>query len=121
MSCEKSIGRVVVHAHERHYSDPIRLKKGEPFTLSGRSVAWAGNKDHVWLWAVCDAGRGGWVARDFPQMGEDGRPRAPYDYDSIELNVMPGERLQVLEETSGWALCRNGQNEAGWVPVRVFG
>ncbi|MCF6326898.1 MAG: hypothetical protein L3J21_06370 [Devosiaceae bacterium] len=117
---EELAGRIVVFGHDRHYPDPICLKKGEEFTLSGRSVAWEGNEEHLWLWAIANDGREGWVAKDFPQH-RDGKIFAPFDYNSIELSVVPGDELQVLEEVLGWAHCKTLKGELGWVPVRVFG
>ncbi len=116
---EDLAGRVVISGHEPNYADPIRLKKGEPFELSGRTVAWEGKENQIWLWAICGAGRGGWIPDDFCKTGE-GQALAPYDYDSIELKVVPGERLHVFSETHGWAHCKNSRGKIGWVPARVF-
>ncbi len=116
---DDAISRIVISGHERHYADPIRLEKGEAFELSGRSVAWEGNEKQIWHWAICGNGREGWVAQDFPEM-RDGQAFAPCDYDSIELTVVPGEYLHVLNETHGWTHCKNVRGEVGWVPSRVF-
>lgn len=48
-------------------------------------------------------------------------PYASFDYDALELSVVQGEMVDVLEEKLGWALCKNSQNNIGWVPLRVFG
>ena len=105
--------------HDAYYNDPIQLKAGEVFTLSGRRDAWEDNPDHVWLWAIALDGREGWVPEGFVAAGQ-GEAIAPRDYFARELNARAGETLQILQTTNGWAWCKNSSGKTGWVPLSVF-
>ena len=48
----------VLKPHTASYADPIRVTKGERVRLTGREELWDG---HLWLWAVAEDGRGGWM------------------------------------------------------------
>ena len=39
------------------------------------------------------------------------------DYNSVELDVQPGEEVQYLGEALGWAECLNSEWKYGWVPL----
>lgn len=103
----------VIEAHTAIYPDPIRLRQGEPLTLDGRRDVWEG---HVWLWAVAEDGRSGWVPDSLPA-SEAGGPRAAFDYDAAELTCAENTPLSALAETHGWTLCRARDGAVGWVPT----
>ena len=106
--------RIVAEAHEATYADPIRVRRGEILTLTGREEEWDG---HRWVWAIA-GGREGWVPDDLPD--EASPPRAARDYSAVELTVRPGERLIAIRATHGWAWCLNDDGDEGWVPERCL-
>ena len=111
--------RIAIRGHDPYYENPIRVQKGDIISLSGRTLAWEGEKDQTWLWAIATDGRAGWVGEDLPvQTGQ--HTVASYDYDAKELRVEPGNSLVVHTCNRGWCLCENDQREKGWVPDRVF-
>ena len=105
---------VVIADHDASYSDPIVLKAGEAFDLSGRTELWDG---HRWLWARAADGREGWIPDDLVESREGGT-RARADYDALELTCRAGDRLTGLRSTHGWTWCRNAAGDCGWVPLR---
>ncbi len=106
--------RRVLCEHRASYPNPVTLAKGEVLRLSGRSELWDG---YLWLWAVDGSGREGWVPDSLPD-NEGPLARAIYDYSAMELSVAVGDLLFAMEERHGWAWCRNGSGQEGWVPVR---
>lgn len=47
-----------------------------------------------------------------------GRDRAALleDYDSTELTVHAGDRVEILRRLAAWSWCRDGSGGEGWVP-----
>jgi len=105
--------RTVLQSHTASYADPIRVAKGERVRLTGREELWDG---HLWLWAVAEDGREGWVP-DSLIAGTGDRAIASRDYSAVELTVSAAETVDVVRETHGWAWCRNRNGSEGWVPL----
>ncbi|KAA3635891.1 MAG: hypothetical protein DWP97_03825, partial [Calditrichaeota bacterium] len=38
------------------------------------------------------------------------------DYDATELDINPGDLLELILEESGWLLCIGEDGQKGWVP-----
>lgn len=95
------------------YADPISVRAGETFTLTGREDLWQG---HRWLWGVAADGRAGWVpAAWVERQGGQGVCRRAYA--ARELGVSAGASVTVLEAASGWLWCADDQGRTGWVPA----
>ena len=120
--------------HKAYYEDPIALEAGEEFILSGRRDAWEDNPEHIWLWAIAQDGREGWVPEGFAVVKDD-KAIAPYAYFARELNVVAGESLTIVRKMNGWAWCESNTNKTGanktsssktsssktgWVPLKIF-
>jgi hypothetical protein len=103
---------LVVADHAATYSDPIILRRGDAVEIGKCDDEWPG-----WIWCTNVQGKSGWVPEAFLRM-EHGRAFAAGDYDARELNVQVGDRLTVLEEESGWLLCRSETGSVGWVPAK---
>lgn len=108
--------RLVIERHQRSYPDPITLREGAAFSLSGREEIWDG---HKWLWARSADGREGWVPDDLVVRSKN-RLVAAYDYSAVELSAAPGEYVDAGRETHGWVWCCNDDGELGWLPARVL-
>ncbi len=111
--------KIAYAKHKAYYDDPLALQTGEKFAFSGRGDAWENNPNHIWLWAIAQDGREGWVPEGFAVV-ENGKAVAPREYSARELNVAAGERLEIVRETNGWAWCENNSGETGWVPLKTF-
>ena len=107
---------LVVDNHTSIFPDPITVGKGEHLFLSGRSDDWDG---HQWLWAKAVDGCEGWVPEDLPIVLA-GQPCAAYAYSATELSVKKGDKLNVLEQSHGWAWCVDTSASEGWVPLKVL-
>jgi len=106
--------RTVLKCHDASYQDPIKVAAGQRLMLSGREDVWGG---HRWLWAVAEDGREGWIPDDLVTE-VDGQTVAGRAYSAIELTCAAGEAVEVLWHTHGWAWCRKGDGDAGWVPLK---
>lgn len=42
------------------------------------------------------------------------------DYDSIELEIDVGDKIDVIEIVSGWAWVKDSRNRRGWVPLECL-
>ena len=102
----------VVEAHVTSDPNPIRFRAGDTLGV--------GHHDQVWtdyVWGTDQAGRSGWVPKQYLDIGPDGRVAvALRDYDSTELTVGRKQVLEVLDEVGGWYLCRTESGASGWVP-----
>ncbi|MBY5932943.1 hypothetical protein KUV51_08040 [Tateyamaria omphalii] len=96
------------------YEHPITLEEGDELWLSGKSDNWDG---HIWVWAKDRAGREGWIPDNLAKrVGGKTYARAPFS--AQELTCQLGEKLDGIDETHGWVLCRNTNGMVGWVPSR---
>lgn len=102
--------------HRSSYPDPIRVKRGDGFRLTGREDVWDG---HRWLWAAAEDGREGWVPDDLP-CKRDGSITAAYDYSAHKLDVVSGENVELMATSHGWAWCRQANGDEGWIPLHVL-
>ncbi len=105
--------RTVLQSHTASYADPIRVAEGARVRLTGREERWDG---HLWLWAVAEDGRQGWVPDSLIDTSGDVAV-ASHDYSAKELTVAAAETVEVVRETHGWAWCRDRTGSEGWVPI----
>ncbi|MBT9371405.1 SH3 domain-containing protein [Rhizobium sp. CSW-27] len=103
----------VIADWQASYPDPIRLAKGEPLALSGRTDLWEG---HLWLWARDREGREGWVPDTLVDHGSGG-PVAAFDYCAMELTCRQDEVLSGGRQLNGWIWCRAAGGAEGCVPA----
>ncbi|AKT38824.1 SH3 domain-containing protein [Chondromyces crocatus] len=97
--------------------DPISFRLGDPVQLDGRDDLWEGNR---WVWATNAGGHGGWIPPQAVVPAEEGAGHwiARRDYSARELDVHPGDRLDILRRELGWCWCRTAQGDCGWIPER---
>lgn len=92
------------------YPHPLVLRVGELVTILPRESEWEG-----WLWCVDAAGKGGWVPRICLD-ADAGLAEVLEDYDAAELDVRPGDVLQLGRRYGGWIRCRDANGREGWIP-----
>lgn len=110
--------RAKIHtAHCASYSDPIKVEKGELLQLDGREDVWEG---HRWLWAVAPDGKAGWIPDSLLDENTSD-PVALFNYSAMELTCNVSDCVQIINETHGWAWCKNQTGSQGWVPLKCFG
>jgi hypothetical protein len=118
--------------HATSQTVSIRLRAGDVVAVGRRDERWTD-----WVWCTTPDGRAGWVPEAFlcteparcisgapaVDLSGTGSPQrlatALRDYDASELTVQTGETVDVLEEVSGWLLCRHGA-DVGWVPAECI-
>ena len=92
----------VTRPYEQPYLDPIAVRAGvRVFPDFDRDTDIPG-----WIWCTAEDGRSGWTPRAWLNQ-DDGTWGIDRDFNTIELTVTPGERLDVMAEESGFY----------WVPV----
>lgn len=103
----------VIQSYAAFYADPIAVGQGDRLVLSGRTDIWDG---YLWLWAIADDGREGWVPDALVQNPSAGSRQALFDYSAQELSCREGEVLTAHRVLNGWTWCSNANGAAGWVP-----
>lgn len=74
------------------------------------------NQQHpAFVWCATEDGHHGWVPEEYLRLEDEHNGAALRDYDSTHLTVVPGERLDVLEQVDDYLLCRNAAGAQGWV------
>jgi SH3-like domain-containing protein len=104
----------VIADWEASYENPIALAVGDEVWLSGKIDNWDG---HVWAWAKDRTGREGWIPDNLAEDVGD-RTYARSSFSAQELTCQSGEKLDGIDKTHGWVLCRNADGLVGWVPSR---
>ncbi len=107
---KKRKGRAV-STHRASYPDPLVVVAGEALAPGDRESPWKG-----WTWCTNREGQGAWFPNAFLQV-EDDDCTAARDYDSGELDVEPGDSLEVGEEVGGWLWCTDSAGRSGWLPA----
>lgn len=103
---------VVLEPHDASQPVSLSMRAGDAVRVGRRDDTWA-----EWLWCTAADGRESWVPEAFLELRPGGTEAvACRDYDATELTVRPGELVEVLEEVSGWLLCRRGGDQ-GWIPA----
>ena len=100
----------ILRQYEVQYQNPIQIKAGDPV----RAVQTDGDNPG-WVWSHATDGREGWVAMELLS-GERPIATGLADYSAKELAVQVGDEVEVEEVRHGWALVRNTQGDAGWIP-----
>jgi len=101
----------VVAPYEAAYDGSLRLRPGDIVTVGDGDDRWP-----AFRWCTTRGGAAGWVPENYLEIrGETGR--AVREYDTNELTVVIGERLEVLAEMGGWLRCRHPSGELGWLPA----
>jgi multidrug efflux pump len=93
---------------------PLQAGKGTVLHLKVRS-----DEEPGWVYGASPDDREGWVPRDWLHI-EGSRGTLKRDYDASELNLEPGDQLEVSLVLNGWCMARNATGDIGWVPERLI-
>ena len=101
----------VVKPYQRPYPNPLAVSAGDEVVPDfERETTIEG-----WVWCTAGDGRTGWTPQGW--LVQDGDTwRIDRDYNSIELTIEVGEKLEVTAEESRFFWATNGRGESGWVP-----
>lgn len=106
----------VITAHKSEYPNPITFTKGTLLQIGEKYQAnplW----DNWYLCSVADQ-QDGWVPNQVIEWLNATHGCALQDYTAKELDVRPGEAVQVIRQLNGWAWCIKIPDEqhSGWLP-----
>ncbi|CAH8718789.1 SH3 domain-containing protein [Paenibacillus thiaminolyticus] len=106
----------VIKAHRSNYPQPIRLSAGQRVILGRLDDGPEGWRN----WRYCytlDRKLEGWVPEQIIEK-RDQEGIILEAYCAHELNVDPGDIVNVHRELNKWVWCRReGEEEWGWVPL----
>jgi hypothetical protein len=100
------------------FPEGIQFRTGNRVRLEKFDPEWPG-----WGWCVLPSGAGAWTPLSMIDPGGDLGGPLPVqanlleDYDSTELTVQAGERVEVLREANGWYWAEDASGQRGWIPV----
>jgi SH3-like domain-containing protein len=105
----------IVRQHRSNYPDAIRFKQGDTLTVGDLDAEYAG-----WIRARTKDGNTGWAPLDYLEILAGGELAiATMSYSAHELDVSPGDEVEVLTELNGWLWCSKSNGETGWIPADV--
>ncbi|WP_459206003.1 SH3 domain-containing protein [Pseudomonas sp. MLB6B] len=110
---------VVIKVHRSEYPQPIRLVAGQLLSVGQRyegSESW-----EDWYLCSCAGQSPGWVPAQLIEILGVGQGRAREPYCAHELDVEPGQLIEVLRPLNGWYWCKRlSDGELGWLPAEVL-
>jgi hypothetical protein len=102
---------IAIKEHHPESDDVLRGVAGDVWACERRPTVYPG-----WVWCTDRNGAQAWVPEAFLSIeGEAGR--LVRDYLSRELDLAPGDRVEILETESAWAWVRHPRLGLGWVPA----
>lgn len=97
--------------YEIAYANPVVFNPGDRVKVLRGDPGWPG-----WVWVRTSTGNEGWAPRRaLDEQGEYAVART--DYNGVELSARAGERLEAIQEESGWVWCRKQDGGEGWFPL----
>lgn len=105
---------IVIKAHKASYDKTINAKAGDIVTLDHSKSPdneWPG-----WIWGVDKNGLGSWLPINYLDIEND-TAKFKCDYSAKELTVEISDKLTVINEESGWYLCKDESGQIGWIPI----
>ena len=80
--------------------------------IEKKESEWSG-----WVWCINELGNGRWIPENYLKISEDSC-RILRDYDSTELTVKVGDKLEIEKIESEWIWATNKKRKQGWVPLK---
>nr|WP_314483168.1 SH3 domain-containing protein [uncultured Pseudomonas sp.] len=107
---------IVIEPHRSEYPRPLRFARGTLLEVGPRYESGSGLQD--WYLCCCTGQEPGWVPEQIiERLGVD-QGKALDHYCAHELDVEPGQLVQMLRPLNGWLWCRrHGDGELGWLPA----
>lgn len=107
--------QLIVAPHRSNYPNPISFEKGDIVRLGAVDNEYPG-----WVWTKTRDGHEGWSPLAYLEVTEPHTAVAKQYYCAAELNVKPGEEVEVIDELNGWVWCTNNAGRNGWLPKGVM-
>ena len=104
----------VTRAYTAQYADPIAFRAGDRLIVGANDTEWP-----AFVCCTGPDGRSGWTPDRLIERDRAGGV-ARADYSALELTVVAGETVTILEEEGGWIRVTNSAGATGWVPVEHF-
>ncbi|GAB1266996.1 SH3 domain-containing protein [Aurantivibrio infirmus] len=105
----------VIEKHESNYPNPIEFNIGDILKLGTMDKEFEG-----WIRAATKDGNEGWAPLDYIEIiTNKSLGKAVCKYSAKELDVAPGQILEILKEHNGWVWCLAENGNYGWVPKKV--
>lgn len=103
---------VVVSAHRSNYPNPVSFDVGDRLEVGEKDTEYVG-----WVTVTDPNGCAGWAPIEYIELAESvDSGVALKRYSAKELDVEPGERLNVKFEHCQWCWVEHETKGAGWVP-----
>lgn len=80
----------VTEQYAAAYTERLRLKSGDRVRVGKTDIEWPG-----WYWCTNDRDESAWVHESFLTHIEDGTAKSIRDYDSSELSVKVGDKIEI--------------------------
>ncbi|MDP0489590.1 MAG: SH3 domain-containing protein [Verrucomicrobiota bacterium JB023] len=101
--------------YEENDRNPIHLKVGQEVTTGPQDSDWPG-----WIWVETNNEQSGYVPEAYLEPVGPSRFSVLQAFDGKVLKVKKGEMVHSEIEIEGWHWCRNGEDEAGWLPAYLL-
>jgi hypothetical protein len=102
---------IVTKEHKATFNYALTAKSGDTVKVGKEDEEMPG-----WYWCKDKVGVEAWIPKTYLEIHED-HGIFLQDYNSVELDAQPGEEVQYLDETLGWAECLNSEWKYGWLPL----
>jgi len=101
----------VKQEHKASFPYALIAEEGDQVTVGKEDPEMPG-----WYWCKDKEGVEAWIPKTYLKVKGD---KAVFiqDYNSIELDAQPGEKVQYLGKALGWAECLNNEWRYGWLPL----
>jgi uncharacterized protein YgiM (DUF1202 family) len=93
------------------YPDPITVQTGDHVKLGNTDPEWPG-----WQWCTDARGKSGWVPISYINHRYSETGIMKFAFTARELEIAPGDKLQLYKLESAWYWARNQSGSEGWVP-----
>lgn len=103
----------ITKVHRSNYPNPICFRRGQQVEVGEEDPNFPG-----WIRVKTEDGNEGWAPMDYLELAPSGEQgKAVNDYTAKELDVRPGEQVEIISELAGWVWCRSSLGEYGWIPA----
>ena len=88
---------IATQRHISKYPNPIKFQKGDNLSFGKKDTEFEG-----WIWVIDNDKNEGWAPTQFLYFLSDDEGIAIQDYCAIELDVNPGDELELIYVLNEW-------------------
>lgn len=107
--------RTVTVEHVASFPEPLKAKKSDVLATTEKETRFKG-----WTWCVPINGPAGWIPDPLIRKTSDTEAVLLEDYDATELDVVIGDRFEVIRVLAEWAWGKHEDGRIGWVPLECL-